>query len=178
MRTGPCARHLSNILSNCTKPLEHKIRRTTRSIHLLQPSLTDINHPSPLLNTSSWWKLSSFTIWTAHADKRAFGLTIGPSRCLAARRGNRASSTAHWRIRGGFRCTWSRAKASLPTQSGPFCSHSVADAPPLAALMDAKLCSGDKCRDHSLLPTQVFNHDALLLLLTPLDITSHKLLAL
>lgn len=33
--------------------------------------------------------------------------------------------------------------------------------------MDAKLCSGDKCRDHSLRPTQAFNHDALLLLLTP-----------
>lgn len=31
-----------------------------------------------------------------------------------------------------------------PPQSGPFCSHSAADAPPLAALTDAKLCSGDK----------------------------------
>lgn len=34
-------------------------------------------------------------------------------------------------------------------------------------LTDAKLCSGDKCRNHRLLPTQVFNHDALLLLLAP-----------
>lgn len=127
---------------------------------------TDINHLSSLLNTTCWWKqgtlsfgrpgpLTELSVWRWSQ--------AGVWRCV----GEKNSSTAHWRIRGGFRCTWSRAKASLPTQSGLFCSHSVADAPPLAALMDAKLCSGDKCRNHLLRPTQAFNHDALLLLLTP-----------
>lgn len=54
-----------------------------------------------------------------------------------------------------------------PTQSGPFCSHSVADAPPLAALMDAKLRSGDKCSNRSPRPTRAFNRDARRRLLAP-----------
>lgn len=49
-----------------------------------------------------------------------------------------------------------------PTQSGPFCSHSVADAPPLAALMDTKLCSGDKRGNHAPRPTRAA-HQRLLL---------------
>lgn len=81
--------------------------------------------------------------------------------------GEEPSSAPHWRIRGGFACMCMRASASLPTQSGPFCSHSVADAPPLAALMDAKLCSGDKRRDRSPRPTRAFHRDALRLLLAP-----------
>lgn len=53
----------------------------------------------------------------------------------------------------------SRASASpspSPLQSGPFCSHSVADAPPLAALMDAELCSDDKRAIIRLGPRQRF----------------------
>ena len=42
-----------------------------------KPSQTHTNRPSPLLNTTLLMKAACLTIWTAHADNRAFNLTIG-----------------------------------------------------------------------------------------------------
>ena len=110
-------------------------------------------------------KAESHTIWTAHADNRAFSLTIGPSRCLALCWGNRA---AHQHIGGSEEA--SDAPGHVPRPPSP---HNLACSVPTQwqthlrwQLWWTLNSSGDKCRDHSLLPTQVFNHDALLLLLT------------
>lgn len=56
-----------------------------------KPSQADINRPSPPAQYYSLMKAECPTIWTAHADNRAFSLTIGPSRCLALCWGNRAA---------------------------------------------------------------------------------------
>lgn len=56
-----------------------------------KPFLTDINHPSPPAQYYSLMKAECLTIWSAHANNRAFSLTIGPSRCLALCWGNRAA---------------------------------------------------------------------------------------
>lgn len=110
-------------------------------------------------------KAGRLTIWTAHADNRAFSLTIGPSRCLALCRGNRA---AQQHIGGSEKA--SDAPGHVPKPPSP---HNLACSVPTQwqthlrwQLWWTLNSSGDKCRDHSLLPTQAFNHDALLLLLT------------
>lgn len=56
-----------------------------------KPSQTDISRLSPPAQYYLLMKAECLTIWTAHADNRAFSLTIGPSRCLALCWGNRAA---------------------------------------------------------------------------------------
>lgn len=124
-------------------------------------------HQSPISPAQYYllMKAECFTIWTAHADNRAFSLTIGPSRCLAVCWGNRA---AQHHIGGSEEA--SDAPGHVPRPPSP---HNLACSVPtqwqthLRWQLSWTLSSGDKCRDHSLLPTQAFNHDALLLLLTP-----------
>lgn len=110
-------------------------------------------------------KSECLNIWTARANNRAFGLTIGPSRCLALRRGNRAAQQ-----HAGGSEEASDAPGHVPRPPSP---HNLACSVPTQWQTHLRWqlgwtlnSSGDKCRDHSLLPTQAFNHDSLLLLLT------------
>lgn len=112
--------------------------------------------PSERLLTARPLRRSSpiTAIFRGGASRRRSGArTKEPSRCLGVALGDSRAG----RHIGGSEEAWD-ARGHVPAppsppQSGPFCSHSATDAPPLAAPTAAKLCSGDKCSNHSPPPT-------------------------
>lgn len=89
--------YVSLTLSGChtawfqAMSLQQSIKLTAWSLHLLKTFSGW--HQSPISPAQYYllMKAECPTIWTAHADNRAFSLTIGPSRCLALCWGNRAA---------------------------------------------------------------------------------------
>lgn len=106
------------------------------------------------------------TIPTTLADSQAFVLTIKLSRCLAGVGGiEQLNSTLEDQRR--LQMHLGMCQGLPPYTIWPVLFPLSGRRTSPEALMDAKLCTGDKCKDHSFLRTQAFHHDALLMLLTP-----------
>lgn len=86
---NPCALCVCNAVK---QHLCSKISNWRHEVSIFPtPSQTGINRPSPLLNTTCWWKQSASPFGRPTPKNGALSLTIGPSRCLALCWGNRAA---------------------------------------------------------------------------------------
>ena len=95
-KKNPCEVCISNIFRLSHSTISSKVSSTKyQTDPMKSPSSQTFSgwHQLPVSPVQYYllMKAECFTIWTAHADNRAFSLTIGPSRCLAVCWGNRAA---------------------------------------------------------------------------------------